>query len=69
MSKCTFVRRGRDGWEYGHIEVHDHGTSKEVRKHIVKGHADSMEEALTLNKMALEGQPKIRPHIEPSFRR
>ena len=54
---CKFVRKAKDGlsYEYGHIEVRDHATPKEVRRHVSAGVADSYEEALSLNDMVQEG--------------
>lgn len=66
---CTFARKAEksDGYEYGVIEVQNYATKGEVRKYIVKGVAPSMIEALAMNNMALEGQPKVRPNIEPQY--
>lgn len=54
---CKFVRKTKDGlsYEYGHIEVTEHATPKEVRKHVVAGKADSYEDALRFNDMVQEG--------------
>lgn len=68
MSNCKFVRRNKDAWEYGYIQIHEHGTPKEKREHVVVGHTSSMEEALSYNTMAMSSQPKIHPHVETVFR-
>lgn len=63
MRKCKYVRKEGSNWEYGHIEVLDAGTKIEKRKYVPTGTTLSYEEACARNTMALEGQPKVRPHI------
>lgn len=64
---CTFVRKNGDAWEYGVIRIDDFATTKEKRTHVVTGCSPTYEEALMANSMALEGQPKVRPNIEPQY--
>lgn len=58
---CTFARKAEkgDGYEYGIVEVQNYATKGEVRRHVVLGTADSLEEALAGNNMAAEGAPRI----------
>lgn len=70
---CKFVRKTKDGlhYEYGHIEVTEHATPKEVRKHVVAGKAGSYEEALSLNDMVQAGLARRAYHgldLKPLWR-
>lgn len=67
MSRCTYVRRVKKQYEYGHIEIKNGGTPKEERIYVPSGLTDSIEGALSLNNMALAGQPKIKPQALPTF--
>lgn len=70
---CKFVRKTKDGlkYEFGHVEIADHATPKEVRRHVVLGNADEYEEALRLNEMALAGLARQKYHgldLKPLWR-
>jgi hypothetical protein len=67
MSVCKFVRKHGKQWEYGFIQVENHATKNEVRKHVVLGHVPTYEEAISVNVMAMKGAEKIRPHIAPNY--
>ena len=67
MSRCTYIRRVKKQYEYGHMEIKNTGTPKEERIYVPAGLADSADEALARNNMALVGQPKIKPQTLPNY--
>lgn len=61
MTECKFARKAKDGafYEYGYWQITDIGTKSEKRIAIVTGTAPSLDEALTLNTMSLNGSKRI----------
>jgi len=55
MATCTFVRKTKDGYEYGESRVNHAGTNQETPTYHPAGVARSYEEALAANNMALSG--------------
>ena len=55
MANCSFVRRAREGYEFGHIEIKESGTKQERREYNIRGIAPTMDEALSANAMAQAG--------------
>lgn len=47
--ECRYVREVNGKWEYGVFD-------RETRKHLPRGTRPSMDAALKMNRMALEGQ-------------
>lgn len=68
MSRCTYTRNTPEGWEYGFIRIEDSGSKNETRHYVRTGLEATYEEAVRANGMALAGQPKVKPHIEPTYR-
>ena len=68
MSECKFVRKAKEGWEYGHMKITDMYMPSEKREYVVAGTANGYEEALTLNSMALNDTRSHKRHIPPTFR-
>ena len=64
---CKFIRKAKSGYEYGHIEVTNNGAPNEKRTYIVQGTADSAQEAMSANDMALSDTRNVRRHIGPHF--
>ena len=65
MDECKFVRKAENGYEYGHIKIHNRGEKNEKREWIVINEAPDYESALAKSGMAEKSQPKIRPHVIP----
>ena len=55
---CKFARKARGRWEYGHILIENIASKDEKRHYVVDGEADSYEEALRCNAMALCGKDR-----------
>lgn len=56
---CPYVRKNKNGYEYGHIQVTGHAGKDEKRTYVPAGEAPDYYEALTLNNMAIKGAPRI----------
>lgn len=64
-STCAFVRKSGNGYEYGEITIQNLAQKDEKRIYNVKGECPTLNEALTANSMALEGQLKVKPEVVP----
>lgn len=67
MNETKFARAAKKGgFEYGYIKIKNTGGANEERTHIVLGKAETMQEALRANGMALTGQPNIGGALMPA---
>lgn len=69
MTQCTYARKIDSGFEYGIFQVKEIGSKNEKREHVPRGVAPTMDEALRLNSMALNGLPRIGQYSEPVYTR
>ena len=53
---CRYAKLNGGDYEYGVIEVDKNGT----KKHIKRGNAPTLDDALTANMMVLKGQDRIK---------
>jgi hypothetical protein len=58
-SKCNFVRKNCEGWEFGFIQIDNYATPRETRTHVVVGKAPTYEDALAANAMAVRGKDRV----------
>lgn len=58
MSLCKYVRKANGGWEFGHMRHVSTGVREGHYVYEKEGLVPSYEEALTINNMALKGEPR-----------